>query len=384
MRRLRSAGFVAGLGLLLSVGAVAPALASPVTDDCFGEVLPAHCEATGQPANTDPDTIPGVDEIVSSPNLRLVTHIPKQGAFATSTNSDIAFQGQYAYAGNYNGFMIFDISNPRQPTPVSQVFCPGSQNDVSVLGDLLFLSTDSPRSDDSCNSAADSAANQLSWEGIKIFDISDKAAPRYIKSIETKCGSHTHTLVPSWGSVYIYVSSYGPQSTIPDCMPPHDLISIIEVPLRAPTQAQLISTPVLFPDGGNPAGNPSRETSGCHDLTAYPAKKLMAGACMGDGILMDISNPEAPRVINRVRDTVNFAFWHSATFNQAGNKIVFTDELGGGTQAHCNAAAGPARGANAIYDIVGDHRTMVFRSYYKIPRYNAPRTASPTTARSCR
>jgi hypothetical protein len=130
---------------------------------------------------------------------------------------------------------------------------------------------------------------------------------------------------------------------------------------------------VLFPDGGNPGGNPSRETSGCHDLTAYPAKKLMAGACMGDGILMDISNPEAPRVINRVRDTVNFAFWHSATFNQAGNKIVFTDELGGGTQAHCNAAAGPTRGANAIYDIVGrgDHRTMVFRSYYKIPRYNA-------------
>jgi hypothetical protein len=130
---------------------------------------------------------------------------------------------------------------------------------------------------------------------------------------------------------------------------------------------------VLFPDGGNPSGNPSRETSGCHDLTAYPTRKLMAGACMGDGILMDISDPEAPRVINRVRDTVNFAFWHSATFNQAGTKVVFTDELGGGTAAVCNEATGPTRGANAIYDIVGrgDNRSMVFRSYYKIPRYNA-------------
>jgi hypothetical protein len=374
MRLLRSFGFVACVATLLSAGAVAPATASPITDDCLAPAAQraAECLPAGEVGTAD-NTIPGVDEIVSSPNLRQVANFPKQGPFADATNSDIAFQGQYAYAGNYNGFMIFDISNPRQPTAVSQVFCPGSQNDVSVLGDLLFLSTDSSRTDDSCNSQIQSAAIKESWEGIKIFDISDKAAPRYIKSVETKCGSHTHTLVPGRGSVYIYVSSYGPQATFPDCAPPHDLISIIKVPLNAPTQAAVLSTPVLFPDGGNPGGNPSRETSGCHDLTAYPAKKLMAGACMGDGILIDISNPEAPRVINRVRDTVNFAFWHSATFNQAGTKIVFTDELGGGLDPHCNAATGPNRGANAIYDIVGrgDNRTMVFRSYYKIPRFNA-------------
>jgi hypothetical protein len=181
--------------------------------------------------------------------------------------------------------------------------------------------------------------------------------------------------VPGWSSLYIYVSSYAPDATFPDCQPPHDIISIIKVPLRSPTQASVISTPDLFAAdaGGNPAGNYSRVTSGCHDLTAYPAKKLMAGACMGDGLLIDIHNPEAPRVINRVRDTVNFAFWHSATFNQAGTKVVFTDELLGGTGPTCNPTVGPERGANGIYDITGrgDNRQLVFKSYYKIPRTNA-------------
>jgi hypothetical protein len=258
---------------------------------------------------------------------------------------------------------------------VSQVLCPGSQNDISVHGDLLFLSTDSSRSDDSCASVSQPASVKESWEGMKIFDISDKRNPRYVKSVETNCGSHTHTLIPSRDSrsVYLYVSSYAPAANLPDCQPPHDLISIIKVPVRTPADAAVIATPNLFPDGGNPAGSGSRETSGCHDITAYPAKKIAAGACMGDGVLMDISDPEAPRVINRVRDTTNFAFWHSATFNQAGTKVVFTDELGGGSSATCNETIGSSRGANAIYDITGrgDSRVMTFRSYYKIPRTNA-------------
>ena len=97
----------------------------------------------------------------------------------------------------------------------------------------------------------------------------------------------------------------------------------------------------------------------------------MAGACMGDGVLFDISNRLAPRVINRVEDTTHFAFWHSATFNNAGTKVVFTDELGGGGLATCNAETGPERGADGIYDIVGrgDQRKLVFRTYFKIDRY---------------
>jgi LVIVD repeat len=353
-RRTRAVAFVAVAVLLSSVVAPAPSSAG-APDGAAG--------------------IPGVDEIVSSPNLRQVAHLPKEGAFASTVNSDIAFQGRYAFAGNYNGFAVFDIGNPRRPKLVSQVLCPGSQNDVSVFGDLLFLSTDSSRSDDSCNSTPQPATVKESWEGIKIFDISDKTKPLYVKSVETNCGSHTHTLVPGKDrrTVYVYVSSYFPNATFPDCQPPHDLISIIKVPLRMPTAAAVVATPNLFPDGGNPPGNATLETTGCHDITAFPAKDIAAGACMGDGILLNISRPEAPRVITRVRDTVNFAFWHSATFNNAGTKVVFTDELGGGGGAQCNAATGPVKGADAIYDIAGrgDRRSLVFRSYYKIPRFNA-------------
>ncbi|MGN9778513.1 LVIVD repeat-containing protein [Micromonospora sp. H33] len=320
------------------------------------------------------DTIPGVDEIRSSPNLKQVANMPKVAPL-DATNSDLAFQGRYAFAGNYNGFVVYDISTPTAPTVVSRVLCPGSQNDISVHGDLLFLSTDSPRSDDSCASTG-VLPTETRWEGIKIFDISDKTNPRYVKSVQTACGSHTHTLVPGKDrrTVYVYVSSYGPSDTYVGCPRPHDSISIVKVPVKSPTDAAVVAVPNLFPDGGF-EGVPGQKTptSGCHDITVYPSKNLAAGACMGDGILMDISNREAPRVINRVRDTVNFAFWHSATFNNAGTKVVFTDELGGGVGATCNEAVGPTRGADAVYDIVGrgDNRTMVFRSYFKIPRPNA-------------
>jgi hypothetical protein len=245
---------------------------------------------------------------------------------------------------------------------VAQVNCPGSQNDISVYGDLLFLSTDSSRSDDSCSSTTQSAAVKESWEGIKIFDISDVANPKYIKSVETDCGSHTHTVVPGGKSVYLYVSSYSPRAEFPDCQPPHDSISIVDVPIAAPTTAKVVATPNLFPDGGY------TNTTGCHDITAFPARKIAAGACMGDGIIMDISNPVSPKVIDRVTDTQNFAFWHSATFNTKGTKVVFTDELGGGGAATCNTTIGPNRGANGIYDLSKDNK-LTFRSYYKIPRH---------------
>ncbi|WP_407701573.1 LVIVD repeat-containing protein [Thermomonospora amylolytica] len=338
----------------------------------------------GAPAASSAD-IPGKDEIAMSPNMRLVTNIPKQGPFAAASayNSDLAFQGRYAFAGNYEGFVVYDISRPEQPEIVSQVHCPGSQNDVSVAGNLLFLSTDSSRSDDSCQSTSKPVTDPTAWEGIKIFDISDVRNPRYVKAIETECGSHTHTLLPGRrGEMYVYVSSYLPAvpstGTGPDCREPHDKISVIKVPLKRPQAAAVVAEPVLFPDGGNPGdGLPypevTRATSGCHDLTTYPDKDLMAGACMGDGVLFDVSDPEEPRIVDIVRDDENFSFWHSATFNNDADKIVFTDELGGGSTATCNATIGPDKGADAIYDIVGKGRKakLEFRSYYKIPRANA-------------
>jgi hypothetical protein len=315
--------------------------------------------------------IPGTDEIVMSPNVQHVANVPKPASIAATINTDIAFQGDYAFVGNYGGFSVYDIKNPKKTTVVSSVVCPGSQMDMSVYGNLLFASVDSSRSDDSCNSAAQPASVKESWEGIRIFDVSDKANPKYIKSVETNCGSHTHTLIPDkrHGNVYLYVSSYNPAATYPDCLPPHDKISIVKVPLGDPTSASVVATPVVFPDGGNEA-QPGLllPTSGCHDITAYAEKGIAAGACMGDGVLFDIRNPENPKVTARVTDP-NFAFWHSATFNNTGTKVIFTDELGGGGAATCNEATGPTHGADAIYDIVNGH--FVFKNYYKIPRYQA-------------
>ncbi len=318
--------------------------------------------------------VPGVDEIVHSDNIEHVTNVPKDAL--QGLNTDLAFQGEYAYTGNYDGFRIFDISNPKKPRTVAQVLCPGSQNDISVSGDLLFLSTDSSRSDDSCSSTTQPATEKSSWEGMKVFDISDKRHPKYVASVETACGSHTHTIIPERRDVYIYVSSYAPNAAFPDCKPPHDGISVIKVPRNAPEKSRVVNFPVLFPDGGNPGApaNPGvSQTTGCHDITVLPSKDLAAGACMGDGLLFSIKDPEHPKVIDRVQDNVNFAFWHSATFNQTADKVVFTDELGGGGAATCNEEIGPNRGADGIYDIKGrgDHRELVFRSYFKIDRPQA-------------
>jgi hypothetical protein len=340
-------------------------------------LLTAPASGAARTPNT-PGTVPGVDEIVSSPNLTQVASLPKTGPFASSPNTDWAFQGHYAFGGNYNGFAVYDITDPKAPTVAVQVLCPGSQNDVSISGNLLFLGTDTQRTNDSCDSAvATGSAPGDRWEGIKIFDISDPLTPKYLKSVKTDCGSHTQTLVPGKGrdrNVYLYVSSYNLIGLDqPNCALPHDKISIIKVPLRDPSAATVVAAPVVFPDGGYEGGDSASPTTGCHDITAYAEKDVAAGACMGDGVLFDISNRVAPKVITTVRDTVNFSFWHSATFNNSGTKVVFTDELGGGGAATCNPEVGPERGADAVYDIVGrgSRRTLEFRSYFKIPRTNA-------------
>ncbi|GAA2422986.1 hypothetical protein GCM10010405_01630 [Streptomyces macrosporus] len=374
-RRRRLGAAAAVFGLLATLFAAGPAAAVPDPGDPSATSGKASKQDRKEArAAIESGEVPGVDEVVHSRNVSHLTNLPK-GALK-NLNTDLAFQGRYAFAGNYDGFTVYDISRPKSPKIVSQVLCPGGQNDISVSGDLLFLSTDSSRSDDSCNSTAMSPTEKSAWEGIKVFDISDKRNPEYVASVETACGSHTHTLVPDRKDVYVYVSSYFPDETFPDCRPPHDGISIVKVPRKAPENASVVDFPVLFPDGGNP-GEPENPgvtpTTGCHDITTFPELEIAAGACMGDGILMDISDPAEPRVVDRVQDNENFAFWHSATFSENGRKVVFTDELGGGVGATCNAEVGDKRGANGIYHITGkgDDRKLVFKSYFKIPRHQA-------------
>ena len=308
-----------------------------------------------------------VSDAETSPNVTHVANVPKTEVMS-DYNSDLAFSGDHAIGGNYNGFVIYDISEPEDPRIVSEVLCPGGQGDVSVSGDLLYFSVDYPRASEECGASAVSVTDPDGFEGLRIFDLSDKANPQYVAAVRTDCGSHTNTLVPGKDGEheYVYVSSYSPSVNFPNCRPPHDKISIIEIPLDDPSKAELIDAPVLFPEGGN------TNTSGCHDITVYPEYDIAAGACMGDGVLMDISDPASPVVTDVVRDT-NFAFWHSATFTNDGRTVLFTDELGGGGGATCTEAVGPERGANAVYEIDGhkDAPELRFQGYYKLPRHQS-------------
>lgn len=349
-----------GVGALLLVTACST---QPTEAQGTGQRSASPAAPAADPTRKGPT---GVDEKAASPNMKLVANVPPSGALngPEAWGTDLAFQGDYAFVGNYEGFTIFDISTPAKPSMVSQVVCPGGQNDVSISGDLLFVSVDDVRSDETCEAGLGGVPSADDWEGVRIFDVSDKARPKYLKSIATSCGSHTHSLVPgkSADTLYVYVSSPGPDRGSTTCEAPHPDVSIIEVPVKDPERASVVAAPDLFPN----AKDEGVEVSGCHDITAYPEKKLAAAACFGDGVLLDISDPVKPKVLQQLRDTENFSVWHSATFNNDATKIVFSDELGGGATATCTSQTPKTKGANAIYDLKDGKLTR--RGYFKMPR----------------
>ena len=326
-RRRRLGVAAACTGLLAALLTAVPAAATPDPGDGTAveqEVSPgARADAAAAIADGE---IPGKDEIVHSANIEHLANIPKDAL--PGTNSDLAFQGRYAFAGNYDGFRVFDISKPE----VAEDRGPGAlprlaERRLRHRATCSSCRTDSSRSDSSCNSTTQPVTEKSSWEGMKVFDISDKANPKYVAAVETACGSHTHTLVPERKNVYIYVSSYSPSAAYPDCQPPHDGISVIKVPRKAPEKAAVVELPRAVPrrpgrrrNPGGPTNPGVSKTTGCHDITVLPEKDLAAGACMGDGILFYIKDPEHPKVIDQVQDNVNFAFWHSATFNHEGEQ----------------------------------------------------------------
>ncbi len=331
-------------------------------------LLSPACAATEPaPSPTARDGLPAQDEIRHSPNMKLVANVPLAAPFdgPDDWGTDMAFQGRYAFVGNYGGFTVHDIGDPEHPKAVARVRCPSGQNDISVSGDLLFLSVDEPRTDDTCASDLGDPAAAGAWEGIRIFDISDKTHPRYLKSVRTECGSHTHTVVPGKDdeTVYLYVSSPGPNPDTTGCAAPHQNISIVEVPRREPGRSRVVAKPELF--AGRPAGED--RIGGCHDITVYPEKDLAAGACFGDGVLLDISDRVRPKLLQTVRDEENFSIWHSATFNNEGTKVVFSDEMGGGAAATCLPSVSATKGADAIYALTPERR-LVRQGFFKIPR----------------
>lgn len=395
-------------------------------------------------------------------NLEMLSQTPPAPDFVGVTNSDLAFTGPYAIQGNYNGVMIWDISNPKAPVLVKDYVCPASQSDVSVYGNLLFVSGEGSSGRLDCGSEGVSqAVSQDRLRGIRIFDITDIQNPEYVSNVQTCRGSHTHSVLKDPDdndNVYIYVSGSAgvrPDAELPGCSdlaPEEDpnsalfRIEVIKVPLAAPEDAAIVSSPRIFEDlmappthGLAPAdltaqelaiangaftyerngservlpngfsmrllqtvsrnrggdGTPTAEDTTylranatqmltemfgwgsedddptarrgptqCHDITLYPEIGLAGGACEGYGLLLDISDPVNPVRIDAVADS-NFAYWHSATFTNDGDKVLFTDEWGGGGAPKCRDSDPVEWGANAIFTI--EDGKLNFQEYYKLP-----------------
>ena len=332
-----------------------------------------------------------------------------QLAFA---NSDFAFQGNHLFQGNFYGVNIYDISNPANTALLTSLICPGGQGDVSVYKNLLFMSVEMPNGRLDCGvegfppeppppagqheKKRPPAAQKERFRGVRIFDISDIKNPKQVAAVQTCRGSHTHTLVQDANdkdNVYIYVSGTsfvrqpeelaGCSDEAPDKDPNTALfrIEVIKVPVAAPQDAKVVSSPRVFIDprtgalnGLNNGGTHDKgkekpaATNQCHDITVYSAIGLAAGACSGNGILLDIKDPVHPKRVDAVNDP-NYSYWHSASFSNDGSKVVFTDEWGGGLGARCRPNDPNKWGADAIFDLKDDK--LNFASYYKLPAAQA-------------
>jgi len=312
----------------------------------------------------------------------------ERGSLLSFANTDMAFSGDLLVAGSYHGFNAYRLGEDGVPGLVSSVVCPGGQGDVSIVGDLLIMSVQDSRARLDCGlQGVTGKVNDERFRGIRIFDISDVTRPQQVGLVQTCRGSHTHSIVSAdadrivlYNSGTSYVrdneelegcfSAAGDETALFS-------IDVIEIPVANPASARVVDSPRVFADEstgniaalwrGGDHGEGTQETNitnHCHDITVFPAKNIAAGACSGNGIVMDISDPLAPKRITDVTDK-GFAYWHSATFNNDGTKVLFTDEWGGGGRPRCQAGDPMTWGANAIYELDGE--SLEFRSTYKLP-----------------
>jgi hypothetical protein len=359
---------------------------------------------------TDPDD-PKVQKTIAQLGVGGTSKMPKplqlviaQLAFS---NSDLAFQGTHLFQGNFYGLNIFDISHPANTALLTTLVCPGGQGDLSVYKNLLFMSVEMPNGRLDCGvqgfpaeppppageekkKKGPPAAQKDRFRGVRIFDITDIKNPKQVAAVQTCRGSHTHTLVTDPNdkdNVYIYVSGTsfvrqpeelaGCSGETPDKDPNTALfrIEVIKVPVAAPQDAKVVSSPRLFIDprtgalnglnnGGTHGKDKPADTNQCHDITVYSAIGLAAGACSGNGILLDIKDPVHPKRVDAVNDP-NYSYWHSASFSNDGTKVVFTDEWGGGLGARCRPNDPNKWGADALFNLKDDK--LSFAGYYKLP-----------------
>jgi len=358
-----------------------------------GEVTPPERRPT-PPGTPEPEPEPEQEAAPASATTQPPRTRPDGLNYA---NSDLAFKGEHLFLGNFHGFNTYDIEDARRIRLATSVVCPGGQGDVSVHGNLLVMSVEQTRGRIDCGTEGVQApVSTERFRGVRIFDITDVRKPKQIAAVQTCRGSHTHTLVvdpDDAANLYVYgsgTSSVRSGEELAGCSgkdPKEDpetalfSIDVIQIPLAAPAKARIVNRPRIFADqatgaisglwpGGThgPGTQRTSRTNQCHDITVFPEIGLAAGACSGNGILLDISDPVHPVRLDAVTDK-NFAYWHSATFNNDGTKVIFTDEWGGGTRPRCRPGDPQTWGADAIFDVVD--RKLQFRSYYKMP---APQT----------
>jgi len=308
------------------------------------------------------------------------------------SNTDMAFSGDKMATGSYHGFNVYQLQEDGLPKLFSSVVCPGGQGDISIVGDLLIMSVEQIRGRVDCGlQGVSEDVSPVRFRGIRIFDISDMERPRQVGQVQTCRGSHTHSIVSGPdddGKIIVYnsgTSSVRKGEELDGCV--GDIagdertamfrIDVIEIPIDDPSKSRIVSSPAVFadPETGRLAGlwqggdhgdetQESSVTNQCHDITVFPELGIAGGACSGNGIIFDISDPLNPTRMDEVVDD-GFAYWHSATFNNDGTKVIFTDEWGGGSRPRCRTYDPKDWGADAIYNIVDGK--LEFQSYYKLP-----------------
>jgi len=378
-----------------------------------GLLAAATAGAQTYPTGTDPrDALASgrLDAGVAAKGMSLVSFSTKPAQFDTTrgltfVNSDLAFGGNFVYQGNFAGFTIWDVSDAAKPRMVSVVECITSQGDPSIYGTLLFISAEGNGNRNDCGKGGVQDPKDH-MAGVRIFDVADPARPRLVKNVQTCKGSHTHTIVPhpkKKNVIYLYVSgsqAARPNTELAGCVNGDDpadeanslfRLDVIRVPLDHPERSEVVTGARIF-TGLEPApratGRPARGgpppaagaapraapaptgPRNCHDVTVYPERHLLAGACGSYGLLVDIRNPEKPKRLAAVSDT-NFSLWHTAVFSNDGKKVVFTDEWGGGTSPMCQKSSMMEMGGNTTLTI-SDDRKLTQHAYFKIPSAQTP------------
>lgn len=314
----------------------------------------------------------------------------ERSPFLSFSNTDMAFAGNKLVAGSYHGFNVYELSEDGMPTLYSSVVCPGGQGDVSIVGDLLIMSVEQTRGRVDCGLQGISEdVSPDRFRGLRIFDISDLKRPRQVGQVQTCRGSHTHSVVSNKdGKIVVYnsgTSRVRSEEELAGCVgrvPGDDRtalfrIDVIEIPVDNPAASRIVDSPAVFADpetgrlgglweGGDHGENTQNtsETDQCHDITVFPEANIAAGACSGNGIIFDITDPLNPKRIDAVTDP-GFAYWHSATFNNDGTKVLFTDEWGGGGRPRCMAHDPKTWGADVFYDI--EDGKLEYKGRFKLP-----------------